>query len=252
MNKTGVAVQILCCLALAGPAQAASVVSHFPERGVGQFLAEQFDLASIRSSFGPRRTLERRTFASHGLAPTRVNDRLVEFAPGDWLYRMVVTERRDINGDGVEDLAVCFTDRAMNGGSYDTRHSLLITRFSPDAYAVALSYTTNACDATADEPPPEDGPRTARQVPETPYYSILGKFIYAYHREGVSLKAFQDPELGRSGPPELAGRAQRLAQQFDWILNGEIMPLEAGLNEILREAVSVSAAIKQWRQGSAP
>ena len=104
MNKIGIALHLLCCLALAAPAQAAPMVSHFPQQGLGQFLAEQFDLASIRSSFGPRRTPDQRTFADFQLKPTRVTESLVEFARPDWFYQMVVTERRDNNGDGIEDL----------------------------------------------------------------------------------------------------------------------------------------------------
>ena len=249
MYKMGIALRSLCCLALAGSVQAAPVVSHFPQQGLGQFLAEQFDLASIRSSFGPRRTLDQRTFADFQLKPTRVTNTLVEFAHPDWFYQMVVTERRDINRDGVEDLAVCFTDKAKNGGSYDTRRSLLVTRFSPDAHAVALSFATDACAAMADQGP-ESNPGMAKQTPKAPYYEAVGRFIYAYHREGVSLKVLNNLELARRGPPELAARAHAIAQKFDWILHGEITPPEAELNDILREAVAVSAAIREWQQGA--
>lgn len=248
MNKTRMVVS-LCSLALAGPAQAAPVVSHFPQQGLGQFLAERFDLTSIRSSFGPRRTMHQRSFADFHLKPTRATNTLVEFAHPDWFYRMVVTERRDINSDGVEDLAVCFTDKAMNGDSYDTQKSLLVTRLSPDAHAIALSFATNACDATADHAPGSK-PGVAEQSASVPYYEAIGRFIYGYHRAGISLTQLNDPELARRGPPELATRARSMAQKFDWILNGEIKPPEAELQEILREAVAISAEIRSWQQGS--
>lgn len=121
--------------------QAAPLTNHFPEKDLGRFLAEKFDLASIRSSLGPRRSTALRTFADFGMKPSEATERAVVFdVPGHWFYALKVVGRRDVNHDGIEDLEVCFTDRALNGGSYDTSTGLLITRYASDAYAVALSY----------------------------------------------------------------------------------------------------------------
>ncbi|WP_090437263.1 hypothetical protein [Duganella sp. CF458] len=121
--------------------QAAPSVSYFPAQDLGQFLAQEFDVATIRSSLGPRRMPTQRTFLSLGLKPSKVsNDSLVFLSQGDWLYELHVIGRRDVNGDGVEDLEVCFIDRALNGGSYNTSTGLLITRYSKDSYAVALNF----------------------------------------------------------------------------------------------------------------
>jgi hypothetical protein len=226
------------------------VVSHFPQQGLGQFLAEQFDLASIRSSLGPRRTPSQRSFAHFQLKPSRATDTLVEFTRPNWFYQMVVTERRDINGDGIEDLAVCFTDKAIGQGNYDAQHSLLVTRYSANGYALALEYGVDACASVRADAVRSSAAAVGRQIPEAPYYEVLGRFIYGYHREGVSLEQMNDPELARRGPPELATRARNMARQFDWILHGEIKPPEAELNDILREAVAISAAIREWRQGA--
>lgn len=126
----------------AANAYAAPVVSYFPDRDVGQFLADKFDLASIRSSLGPRRSSAQRTFADLGIKPSTVTkDAVVFLSEGDWYYELRVVGRRDVNGDGVEDLEVCFYDRALNGGSYDTAEGLLITRYSKNSYALALSYS---------------------------------------------------------------------------------------------------------------
>lgn len=131
----------LAGLVMMGQVHAAPVTSHFPAHGLGSFLAEQFDLASIRSSFGPRRTPAQRTFADFGMQASRAtNDTLVFETPGKWLYELKIVGRRDVNNDGIEDLEVCFTDRALNGGTYDTTSGLLITRYSAGTYAVALSY----------------------------------------------------------------------------------------------------------------
>jgi hypothetical protein len=135
-----VSITFACAMAI-GTVQAAPLVSYFPKQDLGQFLADRFDLASIRSSFGPRRSPAQRSFADVGMKPSKATeDSLVFERPGDWLYVLQIVGRRDVNGDGIEDLEVCFTDRALNGGSYDTTKSLLITRYSADGYALALSF----------------------------------------------------------------------------------------------------------------
>lgn len=135
----------LTCLGPAGVLRAAPVVSHFPQQGLGPFLASHFDLASIRSSFGPRRDRRgQRTLAHFDLTPTTATDNdLIYDVPGDWYVRMQVMGRRDVNGDGVEDLEVCLTDRAQNGGTYRSVQGLVITRYASDTYALALSFTAS-------------------------------------------------------------------------------------------------------------
>ena len=131
-------------LALMSAVQAAPLASHFPASDLGRFLAEKFDLASIRSSFGPRRSPALRTFADFGMKPSRATeDALVFETPGHWYYELKIVARRDVNNDGIEDLEVCFTERALNGGSYHTSKGLLLTRYSADGYALALNYSLN-------------------------------------------------------------------------------------------------------------
>jgi hypothetical protein len=131
----------LACLLLMSAAQAASLVSYFPKKDLGPFLADKLDLASMRSSFGPRRSISQRTFADLGLTPSKAAEDILVFnSPGEWLYELKIMGRRDVNRDGIEDVEVCFIDRALNGGTYNTSKGLLITRYSADSYAVALSY----------------------------------------------------------------------------------------------------------------
>ena len=156
----------LCCLVLAPAAQAAPLATqlttplttHFPATGLGNFLAEKFDLASIRSSLGPRRTPATRTFADVGLKPSKATDDSVRFERENWFHELTIVERRDVNGDGIEDLQVCFVDRALGGPAYHATKGLLITRYSADAYAVALSFSV---DGACGKPPYLSGP-TAR------------------------------------------------------------------------------------------
>jgi hypothetical protein len=134
----------------AGSASAADVTSHFPARGTAQFLVANFDLASIRSSFGPRRTTMQRTFASLGQLPTKVTDDKVEFDGPDWYYSLQVLRRGDLNRDGIEDLEVCFVDKAKGGaGSYDSQQAMLVSRYSDNTLAVALRYEVSGCETFA-------------------------------------------------------------------------------------------------------
>lgn len=138
--KSRIASSALAFLMMNG-AHAAPVASYFPKQNLGQFLADKFDLASIRSSFGPRRLPALRTFSDFGLKPSKATDNILVFeSPGDWQYELKIVGRRDVNGDGIEDLEVCFIDRALNGGTYSTSKGLLVTRYSADGYAIALSY----------------------------------------------------------------------------------------------------------------
>ena len=126
---------------LVGAAHASPPVSHFPKKGMGLFLANEFDLSTIRSSLGPRRTPSKRTFADFGMKPSMATEDSVVFdRPGDWFYALQIVGRRDVNDDGIEDLEVCFIDRAMNGGSYSTFKGLLITRYASSDHAIALSF----------------------------------------------------------------------------------------------------------------
>lgn len=139
---------LLIAAIAAGSANASDVQSHFPARGAAQFLVANFDLASIRSSFGPRRTSLQRTFASLGLLPTKVADEKVEFDGADWFYSLQVVRRGDLNRDGIEDLEVCFVDKAK-GATYDSQQALLVSRFSDNTLAVALKFEVAGCETFA-------------------------------------------------------------------------------------------------------
>jgi hypothetical protein len=144
MKKFHFVTSVLACVIVMSTVQAAPLVSYFPKKELGLFLANRFDLASIRSSFGPRRSPAQRTFADFGMKPSKATEDSVVFdSPGDWLYELKIVGRRDANGDGIEDLEVCFIDHALNGGTYDTSKGLLVTRYSENDYAVALSFSLN-------------------------------------------------------------------------------------------------------------
>lgn len=130
---------------VAGPAASAELESYLPTRGAAQFLVANFDLASIRSSFGPRRTKAQRTFASLAMVPTKVTESEVEFDNTDWYYSFKVLRRGDFNGDGIEDLEVCFLDKAK-GATYHSQQALLVSRYSDSSLAVALKFEVDGCE----------------------------------------------------------------------------------------------------------
>ena len=143
--------RILFGLLVAAAVPAASAqptTSFFPTRGVAQFLVENFDLASIRSSFGNRRTPAKRTLADFDMAPTVAADELLEFDDPHWYYGIKVLRRGDFNKDGIEDLEICFVDRAKEG-SYYSQQPLLVTRYSATTYAVAINFEVDGCEQFA-------------------------------------------------------------------------------------------------------
>lgn len=120
--------------------------SFFPKKDVAQFLAQNLDLSTFRNSLGPRRTETQRTFAALGILPTQVQADEVVMESNEWFYSLRILRRADINGDGLEDFEVCFTDRAKQG-TYSAQQALLVTRYSTSSYAVALKFEVSGCGA---------------------------------------------------------------------------------------------------------
>ena len=123
---------------------AAQLESHIPVSGIENFVAENLDLSTFRNSTGPRRTAKTRTFASLGMSPSMAQNGNLQYDTADWFYGVEIKKRKDFNGDGIEDLALCFTDKAKNG-TYSTKNSLLATRYSDEGLIVVLGYEIDAC-----------------------------------------------------------------------------------------------------------
>ncbi|MES1947584.1 hypothetical protein C84B14_09557 [Salinisphaera sp. C84B14] len=113
--------------------------SYIPDKGVGEFIISTLDLASFRNSLGPRREPGDHTFADLGMEPTSRSRDGVVFESNDWRYRIQVLERGDFNGDGIEDLKLCFQDRARDG-TYSVQTPLLVSRYDSAGYLVALAF----------------------------------------------------------------------------------------------------------------
>lgn len=118
----------------------------WPARHLALFIFERLDPASFRNSTGPSREPGDRTLGDHGVAPPDfvAEDRVVSgyecSQAGEsedcWLYEIQVLGRRDFNGDGEEDVAICFSDVAGNGGSYRSYQPLLLKLAGGRVFAI--------------------------------------------------------------------------------------------------------------------
>jgi hypothetical protein len=109
----------------------------WPDTDLAEFVFTHLDLTTFRNSTGPQRSPGDRFFSDLGLRPTQASDSVATH-DGEWRYTVRVLARRDFNGDGLEDVAICFTDQARNGGTYDARSPLLLQRIG--GRVIALSY----------------------------------------------------------------------------------------------------------------
>ncbi|WP_342118000.1 hypothetical protein [Pseudoduganella sp. OTU4001] len=74
---------------------------------------------------------------------------------------------------------------------------------------------------------------------QTPDYERVGRFIYAFHRMGLSVAALTSATI----PPELAARSNALAQRFDQIVKTSGNATDAEMVAVLNEADAVRALI---------
>lgn len=149
----GLAVLLLVTSASAGLEEPAhKISSYLPSKDVEKFVVEKLDLSTFRNSFGPRREPGKRTFADFGLRPTNTSNGVIEFKDDDWNYTVKILGRQDYNNDGIEDLAIRFTDRSLVG-SYRTESQLLLTRYSNDGKLIAIAYELDGANLDSSNSP---------------------------------------------------------------------------------------------------
>ena len=136
-------------VAVGAGAAPAAPESFLPQENLERFIVDNLDLSTLRSSLGPRRGPGQRTFKDLGETSPLIGPGTIEFKSDAWLYRVEIIGRGDYNKDGLEDVAVCFVDRALKG-SYTSVQPLLLTRFGPDGRLVAIAYRIEdeSCPAT--------------------------------------------------------------------------------------------------------
>ena len=124
-------------------------LSYIPFEGLEQFIVERLDLTTFRNSLGPLRSAGMRHFSDMGLIPTEISEGRIVFETEFWYYCLEVLERRDVNGDGIEDLLIRFTDDSIEG-TYLTVYVYLMTCFSEDSDLIAIAYGPSGYNSERD------------------------------------------------------------------------------------------------------
>ncbi|WP_420455887.1 hypothetical protein [Rubrivirga sp.] len=138
--------RLVLCGLIAAAGCASAPASGLDHAEAGRLLSE-LDLSSFRNSTGPRREPSQRTLADLGVAVTQAGGDRAEARSDSWLYALTVLARSDANGDGEPDVSLCFEDRALNSGSYDTRTALLVQRVGGRWVALRFEPTAECPDA---------------------------------------------------------------------------------------------------------
>jgi hypothetical protein len=144
------------CVSSASPTPEQGADAAWPSEGLARFVFERVEVSSFRNSTGPMREAGFRTFADYGIAlEAATEDRAVSgesCEPSDaedcWLREIRVLGKRDFNGDGITDVAICFTDQSRDGGTYFTVRPLLLQLIA--GRVVAVGYEIADVDEAAD------------------------------------------------------------------------------------------------------
>ena len=115
----------------------------WPSGNLATFVFQHLDLTTFRNSTGPRRQEGQRLFADLGIKATRTSDTEAVSESDDWTYSIKVIARRDFNRDGVQEVAICFTDTARQG-SYNVQQPLLLQWLEGRAVALAYDISTDS------------------------------------------------------------------------------------------------------------
>ncbi len=121
-----------------------SMVTHFSKKDALTQLIQELDLASFRSSLGPRRDQQHRTLSAFNFTRSERTDTKVTLEDEGFTYRIEVLQRGDLNKDGIEDLEVCFSERAKQG-SYHAQQAMLVTKYSAKTPVLALKFGVDGC-----------------------------------------------------------------------------------------------------------
>jgi hypothetical protein len=144
--KSPVKLQAYCLLmiAMACPLRAAAVEPQpWPASNLATFVFEHLDLTTFRNSTGPRRAPGQRHFSDLGIKPTRASETEAVSESSDWSYSIKVLGRRDFNGDGMQEVAICFSDVAGKG-TYNVQEPLLVQMLEGRAVAIAFDISGNS------------------------------------------------------------------------------------------------------------
>lgn len=135
---------VMSCTVQAAEAEKATM---WPKSKLAEFVFAHLDLSSFRNSTGPRRKIGQRFLSDLGIHPDKLSEGVAASDTPDWTYTVQILGQRDYNRDGVEELAICFSDKAGEG-TYNTSTPLLVQLL--EGRVVALAYDINGLREAAD------------------------------------------------------------------------------------------------------
>lgn len=133
-------------------AHSAEVAATWPAKGLPRFVFERLDLSSFPNSTGQLRKPGQRTFSDLGIAPTKVAETSAISTSEDWTYVVQILGQRDYNGDGVPEVAVCFSESASQG-TYRASAPYLVQLVDGRAVALAVQIDSLAEAASCQRVP---------------------------------------------------------------------------------------------------
>jgi len=118
------ALSAILAFALATPVQAAPGKTDTVDS-----IIAKLDLTSFPNSVGPRRTEGKKSFADYGFVPTDTDAKgAVLTAEFRWDMSFTILSSTD------KEVHICFWDRALNGGTYNSTSALSLTKRSDDMW----------------------------------------------------------------------------------------------------------------------
>jgi hypothetical protein len=116
------------------------LTSFLPKGPLEQFVVAQFDIRTINSSVNVGREIYQARLMELGYRPLprlRPADPVVLDSPTGTIT-LSLFERGDHNSDGIEDILVCFNDRAKDG-KFNATRPLILQKYSDNTPLVALA-----------------------------------------------------------------------------------------------------------------
>lgn len=106
---------------------------------------KRLNVASFRNSTGAARTKEQKYFSDLGFLISSISNDTMLIETEVWSYKVKIVETRDINGDGLIDASICFTDKAKQG-SYNVQQPILLTQYDPNGDFIAINFEVDGCE----------------------------------------------------------------------------------------------------------
>jgi hypothetical protein len=105
----------------------------------------KLNLSTFRNSLYMQRTAKDKYFSNLNLTISQIKKNSMVIDTDDWAYTISIIAIKDVNKDGITDIAICFTDKAKSS-TYHSQEPLLITKYSKQSDYIALKFEIDGCD----------------------------------------------------------------------------------------------------------